>query len=126
MPEDCIKLQRDTGPPLCSAFLLTPHLCIQTLRVVTLLHSSIIHNTAVSHLSGFFIIIIFFLFCCCCCSDSQSYPNFILHLPWTNSSCEHNKTVLDRCETCRNRSVFGLELSLRSFSMLCYPNCVKS
>uniref|UniRef100_A0A3P9DM25 [histone H3]-trimethyl-L-lysine(4) demethylase n=1 Tax=Maylandia zebra TaxID=106582 RepID=A0A3P9DM25_9CICH len=68
----------------------------------------------------------FFLFCCCCCSDSQSYPNFILHLPWTNSSCEHNKTVLDRCETCRNRSVFGLELSLRSFSMLCYPNCVKS
>lgn len=60
MPEDCIKLQRDTGPPLCSAFLLTPHLCIQTLRVVTLLHSSIIHNTAVSHLSGFFIIIIIF------------------------------------------------------------------
>lgn len=125
MPEDCIKLQRDTGPPLCSAFLLTPHLCIQTLRVVTLLHSSIIHNTAVSHLSGFFIIIIFFFFVVVVV-QTLSYPNFILHLPWTNSSCEHNKTVLDRCETCRNRSVFGLELSLRSFSMLCYPNCVKS
>lgn len=102
-------------PPQHPTSLLIPHSCIQTLtnRVMTLLLHSTVSSKTQPYLTSW-VAFFFFSLQTRCLTPQTLLTTF----PWTHFSCEHIKTVLER-------SVFGLELSLRSVSMLCYPNCIK-